>query len=47
MEKGFGLDDDRLKNLDNIFEKDYFKELLERIRSISTIERRIWQQMSI
>lgn len=46
MTKGFVLDDERLKNVDNIFGKDYFKELLERIRSIRTSERRIWQQIT-
>ena len=44
--KGFVLDDDRLKNPHNIFGQDYFKELLERIRSIRTSERRIWQQIT-
>jgi len=43
--KGFVLDDDRLKNGDN-FGKDYFKELLERIRSIRASERRIYQQIT-
>ena len=44
--KGFVLDDERLKNVDNFFGKDYFKELLERIRSIRASERRIWQQIT-
>lgn len=44
--KGFVLDDERLKNPQNIFGQDYFKELLERIRSIRTSERRIWQQVT-
>ena len=43
--KGFVLDDERLKNVENFFGKDYFKELLERIRSIRASERRIWQQI--
>lgn len=43
--KGFVLDDDRLKNGDH-FGKDYFKELLERIRSIRASERRIYQQIT-
>lgn len=43
--KGFILDDDRLKN-GNYFGKDYFKELLERIRSIRASERRIYQQIT-
>lgn len=46
MTKGFVLDDERLKNVENIFGKDYFKELLERIRSIRASERRIWQQIT-
>ncbi len=46
MTKGFVLDDDRLKNVENVFGKDYFKELLERIRSIRASERRIWQQIT-
>ena len=44
--KGFALDDERLKRNNNIFGKDYFKELLERIRSIRASERRIWQQIT-
>ena len=44
--KGFVLDDERLKNVENFFGKDYFKELLERIRSIRASERRIWQQIT-
>lgn len=44
--KGFVLDDERLKNPQNVFGQDYFKELLERIRSIRTSERRIWQQIT-
>src|SRR3989339_967808 len=43
--KGFVLDDERLKN-GNYFSKDYFKELLERIRSIRASERRIYQQIT-
>ncbi len=46
MTKGFVLDDERLKTAENLFGKDYFKELLERIRSIRTSERRIWQQVT-
>jgi len=46
MTKGFVLDDDRLKNVENVFGKDYYKELLERIRSIRASERRIWQQIT-
>ena len=45
IKKGFVLNDDLLKNGPK-FGKDYFKELLERIRSIRTSERRIWQQIT-
>lgn len=44
MIKGFVLDDDRLKQVKTAFGKDYFRELLERVRSIRASERRIWQQ---
>ncbi|MCD6185523.1 MAG: virulence RhuM family protein [Deltaproteobacteria bacterium] len=43
--KGFAMDDDRLKN-GRLFGKDYFKELLERVRSIRASERRIYQQIT-
>ena len=43
--KGFAMDDNRLKN-GHYFGKDYFKELLERVRSIRTSERRIYQQIT-
>jgi len=43
--KGFSMDDDRLKNW-KYFWKDYFKELLERIKSIRSSERRIYQQIT-
>ena len=46
MTKGFALDDDRLKQGQTAFGKDYFKELLERVRSIRASERRIWQQVT-
>lgn len=46
MTKGFVLDDDRLKQGKTAFGKDYFKELLERVRSIRASERRIWQQIT-
>ncbi len=46
MIKGFVLDDDRLKQGKALFGKDYFKELLERVRSIRASERRIWQQIT-
>lgn len=45
MLKGFVLNDDMLKNGPK-FGKDYFKELLERVRSIRASERRIWQQVT-
>lgn len=44
--KGFALDDERLKQGDRVFGNDYFKELLERIRSIRASERRIYQQIT-
>ncbi len=46
MRKGFVLDDDRLKQGQTLFGKDYFRELLERVRSIRASERRIWQQIT-
>ena len=46
MIKGFVLDDERLKQGGQTFGKDYFRELLERIRSIRASERRIWQQIT-
>lgn len=46
MVKGFALDDDRLKQGRTAFGKDYFRELLERVRSIRASERRIWQQIT-
>lgn len=44
--KGFAMDDDRLKQGKTAFGKDYFKELLERVRSIRASERRIWLQIT-
>lgn len=44
--KGFVLDDERLKQGQTVFGKDYFRELLERIRSIRASERRIYQQIT-
>ena len=44
--KGFVLDDDRLKQGKTAFGKEYFRELLERVRSIRASERRIWQQIT-
>ena len=43
--KGFAMDDERLKN-GRFFGKDYFRELLERVRSIRASERRIYQQIT-
>lgn len=40
------IDDDRLKQGKTAFGKDYFRELLERVRSIRASERRIWQQIT-
>ena len=44
--KGFVMDDNRLKQGETIFGKDYFRELLERVRSIRASERRIYQQIT-
>jgi len=44
--KGFVLDDDRLKQGQTVFGKDYFRELLQRVRSIRASERRIYQQVT-
>lgn len=44
--KGFAMNDERLKRGNEIFGKDYFNELLERIRSIRSSERRIWQKIT-
>ncbi|NCU27405.1 cell filamentation protein Fic, partial [Candidatus Nomurabacteria bacterium] len=46
MTKGFVIDDDRLKQGKTAFGKDYFRELLERVRSIRASERRMWQQIT-
>lgn len=46
MIKGFAMDDERLKQGRTVFGKDYFRELLERVRSIRASERRIWQQIT-
>ena len=46
IKKGFVMDDERLKQGIAVFGKDYFRELLERVRSIRTSERRIWQQIT-
>ena len=46
IKKGFAMDDERLKQGTAVFGKDYFRELLERVRSIRATERRIWQQIT-
>ena len=46
MTKGFALDDERLKQGRTAFGRDYFRELLEHVRSIRASERRIWQQIT-
>ena len=46
IKKGFVMDDERLKQGTAIFGKDYFRELLERVRSIRASEGRIWQQIT-
>ena len=46
IQKGFVLDDERLKQGKTAFGKDYFRELLERVRSIRASERRIYQQIT-
>ncbi len=44
--KGFAMDDNRLKSGKSLFGEDYFRELIERVRSIRASERRIWQQIT-
>lgn len=46
IKKGFVMDDERMKQGTAVFGKDYFRELLERVRSIRASERRIWQQIT-
>lgn len=46
MTKGFAMDDERLKQGKTAFGTDYFRELLERVRSIRASKRRIWQQIT-
>ena len=46
IKKGFVMDDERLKQGTAVFGKDYFRELLELVRSIRASERRIWQQIT-
>jgi hypothetical protein len=44
--KGFTMDDERLKNPQNIFGHDYFEEQIERIRDIRSSERRFYQKIT-
>jgi len=44
--KGFTMDDERLKNPNNIFGKDYFEEQLARVRDIRSSERRMYQKIT-
>ncbi|WP_042200856.1 RhuM family protein [Paenibacillus camerounensis] len=46
IQKGFKIDVERMKQGQNVFGKDYFRELIETVRSIRASERRIWQQIS-
>lgn len=46
MIKGYALDDERLKQGNQLFGQDYFDELLERIRKIRTSERMFWQKVT-
>lgn len=46
IKKGFKIDVERMKQGENVFGKDYFRELLETVRSIRASERRIWQQIT-
>jgi hypothetical protein len=46
IQKGFKIDVERMKQGENVFGKDYFRELIEIVRSIRASERRIWQQIS-
>jgi len=44
--KGFVMDDERLKQGKRVFDKDYFDELLERVREIRASERRFYQKIT-
>ncbi|URJ37337.1 RhuM family protein [Paenibacillus polymyxa] len=46
IQKGFKIDVERMKQGEQVFGKDYFRELIETVRSIRASERRIWQQIS-
>ena len=46
IQKGFKIDVERMKQGESVFGKDYFRELLETVRSIRASERRVWQQIT-
>lgn len=46
IQKGFKIDVKRMKQGESAFGKDYFRELIETVRSIRASERRIWQQLT-
>ena len=46
IQKGFVIDVERMKRGENAFGADYFRELLETVRSIRASERRVWQQIT-
>lgn len=46
IQKGFKIDVERMKQGETIFGKDYYRELVETVRSIRSSERRIWQQIT-
>lgn len=46
IQKGFKIDVERMKQGETVFGQDYFRELLETVRSIRASERRIWQQLT-
>ena len=46
IQKGFKIDVERMKQGGEVFGEDYFRELLETVRSIRASERRIWQQIT-
>ncbi len=46
IQKGFKIDVERMKYGERVFGQDYFRELLETVRSIRASERRIWQQIT-
>lgn len=46
IQKGFKIDVERMKQSKSVFDKDYFRELLETVRSIRASESRIWQQVT-